>query len=168
LVNTTRKANTFCPIDQCQEHNIKDIKVTYCSEGPNIIWEYLKKLHPAIHLIRAVANHIEQEFGTYTRGKRHTIPSKDRDIKVKVLQESYHRAEYNKLSSGQKIGDKKDRAEDFMKNGFIKLHKGDLLAQWVDQWSFEHSTEQKWDSETSVSYDDGQEVRGDNEDGGRI
>jgi len=55
-------------IDKAQEHNIKDIKVTYHSEGPNIHWDYMKKLHPAIHTIRAVAKHIEKEFGTYKRG----------------------------------------------------------------------------------------------------
>jgi len=36
-------------IDKAQEHNIKDIKVTYRSEGPNIHWDYMKKLHPANH-----------------------------------------------------------------------------------------------------------------------
>ncbi|KAJ7681420.1 hypothetical protein B0H17DRAFT_1230726 [Mycena rosella] len=44
-----------------QEHNIKDIKtVTHRSQGPNVDWEYLKKLHPAIHTIRAVSMFMEQ------------------------------------------------------------------------------------------------------------
>lgn len=53
-------------VDKAQEGNIKDIKVTHCSEGPNIKWDYLKKLHPAIHVICAVTLHIEEEIGTLT------------------------------------------------------------------------------------------------------
>ena len=59
-----------CPVDKAQEINIKDIKVTYRSEGPNIKWPYLKKLHPAIHVIRALTLHIEEEFNTLSRGKK--------------------------------------------------------------------------------------------------
>ncbi|KAJ7437506.1 hypothetical protein FB451DRAFT_1451536 [Mycena latifolia] len=60
----------FMPVDEAQEMNIKDIKVTYRSEGPNIDWDYLKKLHPAIHVIRAVNSHMEYEFKTRVRGRK--------------------------------------------------------------------------------------------------
>ena len=66
LINTTGKLDMFCPVDKGQEHNIKDIKVTHRSEGPNIDWAYLKKLHPAIHVIWTLTLHMEQEFGTLT------------------------------------------------------------------------------------------------------
>ena len=41
----------FAPVDKHQEMNIKVIKVTYHLQGPNIDWKYIKKLHPAIHVI---------------------------------------------------------------------------------------------------------------------
>ncbi|KAJ7700589.1 hypothetical protein B0H14DRAFT_3904294 [Mycena olivaceomarginata] len=55
--------------------------VTYRSEGLNIDWEYLKKLHPAIHVIRAVNSHMEFEFNTRIRGRKHTVPKKEEDIR---------------------------------------------------------------------------------------
>jgi len=58
----------------------------------------MKTLHPAIHVIRAVADHVEREFGTYTRGKCHTAPAKEKD--VKLLQQAYHDAGYHTLSTG--------------------------------------------------------------------
>ncbi|KAJ7094819.1 hypothetical protein C8R44DRAFT_584516, partial [Mycena epipterygia] len=61
VLNNTGRHLGHMPVDEAQEMNIKDIKVrilfvgiTYRSEGPNIDWQYLKKLHPAIHVIRAV------------------------------------------------------------------------------------------------------------------
>jgi hypothetical protein len=88
----------FGGVDKAQGVGIKDIKVTYCSEGPNIKWSYLKKLHPAIHVIRAVTLHIEEEFGTHTRGKKHTVPKKELDIQK--LQESYRSSGYHKYRRG--------------------------------------------------------------------
>ncbi|KAJ7852169.1 hypothetical protein B0H14DRAFT_2354898, partial [Mycena olivaceomarginata] len=60
----------FLPVDEGQEHNIKDIKVTHRSQGPKVDWDYLKKLHPSIHLIRAVSMFMESEFNTASRGKK--------------------------------------------------------------------------------------------------
>jgi hypothetical protein len=97
----TGKPSVFLPVDQAQEHNIKDIKVTYRSEGPNIKWQYLKKLHPAIHTIRDVAEHIEKEFGTLTRGKKHTVPKKELD--VSRLQEEYKVSSYHEFSAGREV-----------------------------------------------------------------
>ena len=87
-MNNTGKPNDFLPFDAAQEHNNKDFKVTHCSEGPSVDWKYLKKLHPAIHVIWAVASLIEAEFQTLTQGKKHTVLKKDLD--VQTLQNSYH------------------------------------------------------------------------------
>lgn len=42
LVNSIGKQHQHCPVDKAQEMNIKDIKVTYRSEGPNIKWKFPK------------------------------------------------------------------------------------------------------------------------------
>ncbi|KAJ7898884.1 hypothetical protein B0H14DRAFT_2223162, partial [Mycena olivaceomarginata] len=52
LINQTIKSDGFLPVDEGQEHNIKDIKVTHRSQGPKVDWDYLKKLHPSINVIR--------------------------------------------------------------------------------------------------------------------
>ncbi|KAJ6582640.1 hypothetical protein DFH09DRAFT_1439496 [Mycena vulgaris] len=49
VINNTGRRAGHMPVDEAQEMNIKDIKVTHRSEGPQIDWKYLKKLHPAIH-----------------------------------------------------------------------------------------------------------------------
>lgn len=160
LVNTTGKPSAFCGVDECQEHNIKDIKVTYRSEGPNIDWRYLKVLHPAIHVIRAVADHVENEFGTYTRGKKHTVPTKERDIKI--LQGAYHQAGHHTFTRGRKIEKKEDKASDFMKLGYEKLHDGKALARWEDHRTFERSTEEQYGSGSGSGSDgnEGESPRG--------
>ncbi|KAJ7199866.1 hypothetical protein GGX14DRAFT_401147 [Mycena pura] len=82
VINNTGGSKNHMPIDEAQEMNIKDIKVTYRSEGPKIDWEYLKKLHPAIHVIRAVNAHMETEFKTRVRGSKHTVVLKGDKLAV--------------------------------------------------------------------------------------
>jgi hypothetical protein len=145
-----------CPVDKGQEHNIKDIKVTYRSEGPNIKWAFLKKLHPAIPVIRALTLHIEEEFGTLTRGKKHTVPKKELD--VQKLQESYRLSDYHKYHRGREINSKKDRAADYTTNGCLKLQRGKLLRKWVELRTFERATRENWhdilDDEDSENEDE--------------
>lgn len=150
----------FGGVDKAQEINIKDIKVTYRSEGPNIKWSYLKKLHPAIHVIRAVTLHIEEEFGTLTRGKKHTVPKKELDIQK--LQQSYQSSGYHKYCRGRQINSKKDRAVDYTTKGHLKLQRGKILRKWAEQRTFERATTENWDdvledvedSEEDVEEDD--------------
>ena len=96
----------FCPVDKGQEHNIKDIKIMYHSEGPNINWSYLKKLHPAIYVIWTLTLHMEQEFRTLTQGKKHSIPKKDAD--VEQLQKAYRASGYHRYQHGRTINSKKN------------------------------------------------------------
>ncbi|KAF8215474.1 hypothetical protein K438DRAFT_1561950 [Mycena galopus ATCC 62051] len=70
VINNTGRRVGHMPVDEAQEMNIKDIKV-----------KYLKKLHPAIHVIRSVSSHMETEFKTRVRGWKHTVPKKEQDIK---------------------------------------------------------------------------------------
>ena len=171
LINTTGKPHLFCPVDQAQEHNIKDIKVTYRSEGPNIKWEYLKKLHPAINIIRAVTEHIEDEFGTKARGQSHTVPSKEKDILL--LQKSYHEAGYHEFSNGRKITQDKDKAKDYTTRGYTHLHMGKVIERWRGLRTFERSKAERWgneqgsndDSEIESDWSDGDGERGEEGEG---
>ncbi|KAK7035429.1 hypothetical protein VNI00_011960 [Paramarasmius palmivorus] len=121
VMTSTGRSNSFVPFDQVQEHNVKDIKVTYHSQGPNIDWEYMKKLHPAIPVIHSVTDHIEEQFETYTRGKHHTVPKKDEDIKR--LQQSYNTEHSHQ--DGRKLKD--DVAKDYMIVGAEKVLYGNWL-----------------------------------------
>ncbi|THV03254.1 hypothetical protein K435DRAFT_852138 [Dendrothele bispora CBS 962.96] len=93
LVNFSGRSDGFLPVDRAQEHNIQDIKVTHCLEGPSIDWKYLQKLHPAIPVIREVSNLIEREFNLIVHGKRHTSPSAEHDIQelqIAFTESTYH------------------------------------------------------------------------------
>lgn len=128
------------------------LQVNKHSEGPSIDWEYLKKLHPAIHIIRAVAAHIEREFMTLTRGKKHTTPKKELDIRA--LQESYWKACVHDYEPGRRIRSKRDHAKDVTTEGALTMVLGATIARWVDGRSFARSTSQEWnlysDSDKSV------------------
>ncbi|KAJ3497512.1 hypothetical protein NLJ89_g10340 [Agrocybe chaxingu] len=142
LVNTTGKPGMFCGVDKAQEHNIKEIKVTYRSEGPNIKWEYLKKLHPAIRTIRIVAVHVEKAFGTLSRGAKHTKPSREKDI-VK-LQRSYQASGYHNYKAGRKVK-RKMLIPDYATVGATKVITGKVIQCWKDLRSFERATTEVWD-----------------------
>jgi hypothetical protein len=147
LINNTGKPDGFLPVDQAQEANIKDIKVTYRSEGPGVDWLYLKKLHPAIHVIRAVGSHVEKEFNTSTRGKKHTVPEKELDIQR--LWNSYCASKLHKTIPGRKRFSAKDYEKDFTSSGALSFSDGKLLERWISERNVERSTKQEWYTEES-------------------
>jgi hypothetical protein len=119
------------------------VQVNHHSEGLSIDWEYLKKLHPAIHIICAIASHLEQEFLTLMRGKKHTTPKKELDIKT--FQESYHKACIHNYESGQKIAGRRDRAKDITTLGALAMMSGAIITRWVDSRSFTRLMTQDWE-----------------------
>ncbi|KAJ3546980.1 hypothetical protein NMY22_g1840 [Coprinellus aureogranulatus] len=143
LVNFSGKPGTWCPIDKAQEMNIKDIKVTYRSEGPNIKWSYLRKLHPAIPVIRNIIDFTENEFGTLARGKKHTVPSREKDIET--LQKTYATAQLHEIRPGRhNWSDKRDNARDFIDAGAHKVSMTQLLSRWNAGRAFERSLAEEW------------------------
>ena len=100
LVNREGRRDSFVAVDQAQEQNIKDIKVTYRSFGPGATWSYLQTVSPAIPTLRAVQRHFESEFGTLTRGSKHGEVRKD--IDVKILTDQYVQSRIYSDQSGRK------------------------------------------------------------------
>ncbi|KAK6980827.1 hypothetical protein R3P38DRAFT_3334136 [Favolaschia claudopus] len=134
VIDNTTQRSAFMAVDEAQEMNIKDIKVTYRSEGPNIDWDYLKKLHPAIHVIRAVNKHMESEFKTRIRGSKHTVPKKEQDILE--LQQWYRASDVHKLKPGRKI-------PTALKNNPDKPK--DTSQRWAEARSVDRATTEDWD-----------------------
>ncbi|KAK7007604.1 hypothetical protein R3P38DRAFT_2644943 [Favolaschia claudopus] len=147
VINNTTQRSAFMAVDEAQEMNIKDIKVTYRSEGPSIDWDYLKKLHPAIHVIRAVNKHMESEFKTQIRGKKHTVPKKEQDIRE--LQQWYRASDVHKYKPGRKIPTalKKnpDLPKDVLSWGGIALQTGKTSQRWIEARSVDRATSEDWD-----------------------
>ncbi|PPR03568.1 hypothetical protein CVT24_007608 [Panaeolus cyanescens] len=154
VVNFSGKEWSWCPVDKAQEMNIRDIKATYRSEGTNIKWAYFKKLHPAIPTIRHVIDFVEEQFKTVVRGKRHTVPSAEKDIQQ--LQE-IHKSEsskYHDYHPGRKIKDAANKADDFTHLGFLKLQRGDVLSNWIGSRTFERSVRETWPPEAHEDPED--------------
>lgn len=154
VVNFSGKPGVWCPIDKAQEMNIKDIKVTYRSEGPNIKWDYLKKLHPAIPTIRTVIDFLEQQYGTLVRGKKHAVPSREKDILK--LRRSYSASAAHDNRPRRTIPNEHDKAEDVVSEGAQRVMFGEVLSNWDKGRSFERSQREEWgsDGESSDSTDE--------------
>ena len=116
--------------------------MTYRSEGPEVDWEYLKTLHPAIHVIRGVTSHVEKEFNTLTRGKKHTVPQKELD--VQKLQDSYNASKLHTEILGCKRFLEKDYEKDYISAGALSFSDGRLREQWISERAMERSTGQEW------------------------
>ncbi|KAJ7162007.1 hypothetical protein C8R43DRAFT_1063239 [Mycena crocata] len=149
VINNTGRQTGFMPVDEAQEMNIKDIKVTYRSEGPNIDWEYLKKLHPAIHVIRAVNAHMETEMKTRVRGSKHTVPKRELDIQE--MQKWYRASDVHVLKPGRALkrtAKKKspDIPRDVLAKGSTGIQTGTSMENWIESRTIERSTTQDWDT----------------------
>ncbi|KAJ6494521.1 hypothetical protein C8R45DRAFT_1135396 [Mycena sanguinolenta] len=147
VINNTGGSKNHMPVDEAQEMNIKDIKVTYRSEGPKIDWDYLKKLHPAIHVTRAVNAHMETEFKTRVRGSKHTVPKKELDIQE--LQKWYRASEVHALKPNRIVKEnaKKqspDVPKDFLGKGSNGIQMGKTMNNWVDSRTIGRSYTQDW------------------------
>ncbi|KAJ7774231.1 hypothetical protein DFH07DRAFT_732844, partial [Mycena maculata] len=147
VINNLGRPGGFMPVDEAQEMNIKDIKVTYRSEGLNIDWQYLTKLHPAIHVIRAVNHHMEYKFKTRVRGRKHTVPKKELDIQE--LQKWYKASKVHAFVPDRKIKSKlkssPDRPKDTVSKGGAAIQTGKTLERWIENRTVERSTTENWD-----------------------
>ena len=96
---------------------------------------------------------MKQEFNTLARGKSHGIPKKDAD--VKLLESTYWAANVHVYTPGRKlIGSKRDRVQDVVTKGVVKLHTAPTLKRWHFGRSFPRALDEVW---TVVSDDEGDE-----------
>jgi hypothetical protein len=82
LANTTGKPNSFLPIDLVQEHNVRDIKVsfflfvlfyprthnsqhTFSVVGPYADWDYIGQTSASIPCQRKVKDHVEDSINHF-------------------------------------------------------------------------------------------------------
>lgn len=173
VINNTGRRTGFMPVDEAQEMNIKDIKVnepftlseqfphpiqvTYRSEGPNIDWQYLQKLHPAIHVIKTVNAHMETEMKTRVRGSSHTVPKKELD--TKEMQKWYRASQAQATVNGhvlQRTAKKKspDIPRDVLAKGSMGIQTGKSLENWIETRLILRSTTQDWDTLDSSDSDE--------------
>ncbi|KAJ7278639.1 hypothetical protein C8J57DRAFT_1502482 [Mycena rebaudengoi] len=151
VLNQTPKPDTFLPVDMAQEHNIKDIKAPMLTGS-------LKKLHPAIHIIKLVATYMESEFNTAIRGKKHKPPKREPD--VQEMQKWQRDSKANKTVHWRKVGDKKDKVKNYIGNGQANLQLKNRMERWADNRRHPRATTENW-AEYSEDSDSGDEAEED-------
>lgn len=86
---------------------------------------------PALPTLRTVANHVEKDVGTWTRGKKHTTPSPNADIEE--LQREYTRNKIHRQVKGRKVRRVKDKIVDYISKGVDELVRG-LKSSKIWNW----------------------------------
>ena len=124
-------------------------KVTYRPDGPSSGWEYLQKISPAIPAIREVSEHVSKEMKTLSRGKKHTVPTKEAD--VQKLLDVYIASEIHKFGRERRKVGSTVVMRDFVADGFLKLQKSKVLEEWHKSRNFDRSSEQIWSDSTDGS-----------------
>ena len=94
---------------------------------------------------------MEQEFNTLTQGKSHGTLKKDAD--VKLLESMYRAAKvHNYIPRHKLIGSKRDKVQDVVVKGAVKLQSGPTLKHCHFGQSFPQALDEVW---TVVSHDEG-------------
>jgi hypothetical protein len=144
LANTTGHPDSFLPIDLLQEHNVRDIKVsladhrrshriltylqnTFAVLGPFATWDIIRKLSASIPCQRKVKDHVEAEINHFCRGKSHTSPDAEEDIRN--LQAAYKKDSIHTFKPGRKLA-AKDKIANYMALGTDMKLKG-VIRRWV-------------------------------------
>lgn len=105
----------------------------------------MKKLHPAIPTIRGLTTSMEYQFRTLTRGKKHTVPQKERD--VKLLTEKYVAAHLNKHVHGRNAATKDDLYKDFIDEGAQAIVTKNVLSKWHEGRCFVREIAEDWQTD---------------------
>lgn len=95
---------------------------------------------------QVVADHIESSFGVDKRGKRHGVPSKEKD--VSKLVEAYKESEVHAHKPGRPYhtGDEKKKVvKDYVQQGAHKMLNGVFFKHWHQKRAFPRSTDENFD-----------------------
>lgn len=145
LTNPSGRPEHWIEIDRSQEHNVEDVKHTFAAIGPNASWEYVKEESGAIPTMRRVKDHTESEINPGRRGKAHTRPAKEDDIKR--LQASYEHARAHIRDARAPIIACKDRFRDFIGTG-LSTKLTATVMRWSKKRNTHYAMMQEWESET--------------------
>jgi hypothetical protein len=94
-----------------------------------------------------VKDHIEDEINHFHRGKSHTSPDKEKD--VKQLQEAYHNANIHVLTEGREINEK-DGFVDIESLGSEAGRLCKAMESWLSNRISEWSDMEDWTETNSV------------------
>ena len=99
--------------------------------------------------MRAVKDHIESEFGTVSRGKKHTTPAKEKDIKT--LCAAYEEEEIHAHVPKRIIKRTRDRASDYIGKGVKEIREGKVIQRWWNNRATRRETVELWEIDMDSS-----------------
>ncbi|KLO05451.1 hypothetical protein SCHPADRAFT_839364 [Schizopora paradoxa] len=142
LGNFKGKRDTHVPLDMAQEHNIKDIKSTFRPDGPSNKWRQFREWGPAIAYLRRQNDSMEGFFSTRSRGRKHGIPSAEKDIK-KLVDSYISSRVYDSIP--KRAFEEVDTARDLVTDGFVNMQLGTTIKKWAERRNFKRRTDEEYD-----------------------
>ena len=113
--------------------------------GPGAGQKYIEKISPAIPKLAYLQQIIEKELDGFKRGKKHTSPSKERD--VAMLTSTYLMGRVHETIPGRRVPVEADYKPDFVTKGSHELFEKGAFDQWWQSRSFPRSTEERYTME---------------------
>ncbi|KAF7789167.1 hypothetical protein EIP86_000104 [Pleurotus ostreatoroseus] len=137
-----------------QEQNIGDIKCTFATIGPFATWEGIGKMSAAIPAQRRIKDHVESDINHFRRGKSHTVPNAEADIKL--LNRMYKTVSIHENKS--RSLDSSDKAKDHLKLGAATSKLKAVIQKWTLKRTVERSMEQNYEGDSTPEGTDVEEL----------
>ncbi|KAK7021716.1 hypothetical protein R3P38DRAFT_2417227, partial [Favolaschia claudopus] len=103
-------------------------------------WNTWGKISAAIPTLRKVQRHMEKQFRTNTRGARHGVPDKEKD--VSKLTDHYVASKLYTFTPGREL--KTARSPDYVTEGADNLERLNTIAEWFKRRTHARETGEDW------------------------
>jgi hypothetical protein len=113
------------------------------SLGPFVTWDLIYKMSASIPCQRKVKDHVEVQINHFLRGKSHTSPDAEEDIRN--LQAAYNKDAIHTYKSGRKLA-AKDKVKDILRIGSEGTRLNKAIDRWVSGWNSKVTTTEDWAS----------------------
>ena len=116
---------------------------TFAAISPFATWEYIRKTLGTIPCQRKVKDHVELEVNHFLRGKSHTSPDVEEDIRN--LQAAYKKDSIHLFNAGRKLA-ARDKVKDYMALGGEGTKLKKVIQRWVSNRLSEVATTEDFET----------------------
>jgi len=101
----------------------------------------IHKISASIPAQRKVKDHVEAEINHFLRGKSHTSPDAEEDIKT--LQKAYKNNKIHEFQPGRKLN-AKDKVKDYVAIGSERTKLKGVIERWISNRVPQCETTEDW------------------------
>jgi hypothetical protein len=116
----------------------------FAAIGPFATWEYIRKMSPSIPCQRKIKDHVEAEVNNFRRGKSHSSPDAEEDIRN--LQAAYQKDSIHIFKEGRKLASK-DKIKDYMALGVEGTKLKKVIQRWLSNRLSEVATTEDFEAD---------------------